>query len=50
MAKRKTTIGQKRSTNTTQKTKDQATQIPLKARGDLGCPGRVSSSCSTISF
>jgi hypothetical protein len=44
MAKRKRTKGQKNLQNTTQKTKDQATQTLLKCRG---CSGRVSSSCST---
>jgi hypothetical protein len=31
----------------TQKTKDRATRTPLKTEDDLGCSGRVSSSCST---
>jgi hypothetical protein len=31
----------------TYKTKDWVTQTPLKIGGDLGCSGRVSSSCST---
>ena len=33
--------------NTTQKTKDRATQTPLETEGELRCSGRVSSSCST---
>ena len=33
--------------NTTKKTKDWATQTPLKQRGDLRCSGRINSSCST---
>jgi len=36
-----------RSTKHTHKTKDRATQIPLKIRGELRCSGMVSSSCST---
>ena len=36
--------------NTTHKTKDQATQTPLKIMGKLWCSGRVSSSCSTLSY
>ena len=39
-----------RSTNTTYKIKDQATQTPLKTGGELKCSGRVSSSCSTSSI
>ena len=33
--------------NTTQKTKDWATRTALNIRGELGCSGRVGSSCST---
>ena len=33
--------------NKTQKTKDRATRTPLKIECELGCPGRVNSSCST---
>jgi len=33
--------------NTTQKSKDRATQTPLKTRGELMCFGRVSNSSST---
>jgi hypothetical protein len=36
-----------RSTKHTHKTKDWVTRTPLKTRGELGCSGRVSSSCST---
>ena len=36
-----------RSTKYTHKTKDRATQAPPKTGGELGCSGRVSSSCST---
>ena len=36
-----------RSTKHTYKTKDRVTRIPLKTRGELGCSGRVASSCST---
>ena len=44
--------GQKKKGNnnlqsTTQKTKNQATQTPLKTGGELRCSRRVSSSCST---
>jgi hypothetical protein len=33
--------------NITQKTKDRATRSPIKTGGELGCPERVSRSCST---
>jgi hypothetical protein len=33
--------------NTTQTIKDRSTRTPLKTEGKLGCPGIVSSSCST---
>jgi hypothetical protein len=36
--------------NTTQKTKDWPTRIPLKTGCELSCSGRVSSSCSTLNF
>jgi hypothetical protein len=44
MAKRKST--KQRSTKHTNKTKNRATRTPLKTGGELGCSGRVSSSCS----
>jgi hypothetical protein len=31
----------------THKTKDRVRRTPLKTRGELGCSGRVSRSCST---
>jgi hypothetical protein len=43
MAKR----NKQRSTKHTYKTKDRVTRTPLKTGGELRCPGRVSSSCST---
>ena len=33
----------------THKTKDRVTRTPLKTGGELGCSGRVGSSCSTSS-
>ena len=45
MTKRKRTNNELQ--NTTQKSKDRATQTPLKTRGELMCFGRVNSSCST---
>jgi uncharacterized membrane protein YfcA len=36
-----------RSTKHTHKTKDRETRTPLKTGGELGCSGRVSSSCCT---
>ena len=36
-----------RSTKHTYKTKDRVTRTPLKTGGELGCSGRVGSSCST---
>jgi hypothetical protein len=42
--------GQKKKykrTKHTHKTKDRVTRTPLKTWGELGCFGRVSSSCST---
>jgi len=36
-----------RSTKHRHKTKDRVTRTPLKTCGELRCPGRVSSSCST---
>ena len=44
MAKRKKY--KQRSTKHTHKTKDRVTQTPLKTGGELGCSGKVSSSCS----
>ena len=37
----------RRSTKYTYKTKDRVTRTPLKTGGELGCSGRVGSSCST---
>ena len=45
MTKRKSTNNDLQ--NTTQKTKDRVTQIPLKTVGELRFRGRVSGSCST---
>jgi len=36
-----------RSTKHTHKTKDRVRRTPLKIGGELGCSGRVSSSCCT---
>ena len=36
-----------RTTKHTHKTKDRVKRIPLKTGGELRCPGRVSSCCST---
>jgi hypothetical protein len=36
-----------RSTKYTHKTKDRVTRTPLKTGGELGCSGRIDSSCST---
>ena len=48
MAKRKKgQTDMQRSTKHTHKTKDRVTRTPLKAGGELMCPGRVDSSCST---
>jgi hypothetical protein len=33
--------------NSTEKTEDRVTRTPQKTGGELGCSGRVSSSCST---
>ena len=33
--------------NTTQKTKDRVTRIPLKTNAELGCSGATGSSCSS---
>jgi hypothetical protein len=33
--------------NSTGKTKDRVTRTPQKTGGELGCSGKVSSSCST---
>ena len=46
MPKRKGTKDKQRSTKHTYKTKDRVTRTPLKSGGELGCSGRVSSSCS----
>ena len=43
MAKRK----RRKGPTTIYKTNDWVTQTPLKTGGELGCSGRVSSSCST---
>ena len=49
MAKKKKDKNDKhRSTEHTHKTKDLATGTALKAGGELGCSGRVSSSCSSL--
>jgi hypothetical protein len=40
-------IDKQRSSKHTHKTKDRVTRTPLKTGGELRCPGRVSSSCST---
>jgi hypothetical protein len=36
-----------RSIKYTHKTKDRVARTPLKTEGELGCSGRISSSCST---
>jgi hypothetical protein len=45
--KEKVQKDKQRSTKHTYKTKDRVTRTPLKTGGELRCPGRVSSSCST---
>jgi hypothetical protein len=40
-------IHTQKSTTHVHKTKDRETRTSLKTAGDLRCPGRVSSSCST---
>ena len=45
--KEKAQNDKQRSTNHTHKTKDRVTRTPLKTEDELGCFGRVSSSCST---
>jgi hypothetical protein len=45
--KEKVQKDKQRSTKHTYKTKDRVTQTPLKTGGELRCPGRVGSSCST---
>jgi len=45
--KEKVQKGKKRSTKHTLKTKDRVTRTPLNTGDELGCPGRVNSSCST---
>jgi hypothetical protein len=47
MVKQKGQKNKQRSTKHTHKTKDRLTRTPLKPRGELGCSGKVSSSCST---
>jgi len=47
MAKEKVQKHKQWSTKHSYKTKDQVTRTPLKTGGELWCPGRVSSSCST---
>ena len=47
MAKRKSTQDKQRSTKHTHKTKDRETRTPLRTEGELGCSGRVGTSCST---
>jgi hypothetical protein len=47
MAKKNKQKDKQRSTKHTYKTKDQVTRTPLKTGSELGCSGRVSSSCST---
>jgi hypothetical protein len=46
MAKGKSTKGQT-TINKIYKTKDRVTRTPLKTGGELGCSGRIGSSCST---
>jgi uncharacterized membrane protein len=45
--KEKVQKDKKISTKHIYKTKDRVTRTPLKTRGEIWCPGRVSSSCST---
>ena len=45
--KEKVQKDKQQSTKHTYKTKDRVTWTPLKTRGELGCSGRVGSSCST---
>ena len=45
--KEKVQKDKQRSTKHTHKTKDRVTRTPLKTGGELGCFGRVGSSCST---
>jgi len=46
--KKKVQKDKQRSTKHTHKTNDRITRTPLKTVGELGCSGRVRSSCSTI--
>jgi len=46
--KEKVQKDKQRSTKHTYKTKDRVKQTLLKTGGELGCSGRVGSSCSTI--
>jgi hypothetical protein len=41
------TMAKKEKEKTQYKTKDRATRTPTKHRSELGCSGRVGSSCST---
>ena len=43
--KKKVQQDKQRSTKHTYETKDRVTRTPLKTEGELGCSGRVSSSC-----
>jgi len=45
--KEKAQTDKQQSTKHTHKAKDRATRTTLKTGGELGCSGRVSSSCST---
>jgi hypothetical protein len=45
--KEKVQKDKQRSTKHTYKTKNQVTRTPVKTGGELRCPGRVGSSCST---
>jgi hypothetical protein len=45
--KKKGQKDKQRSTKHTHKTKDRVTRTPLKTGGELGCSGRIGSSCST---
>jgi hypothetical protein len=46
--KEKVQKDKQRSTKHTYKSKDRVTRTPLKPGGELGCCGRVSSSCSIV--
>ena len=47
LLKEKVQKDKQRFTKHTHKTKDRVTRTPLKTGGELGCSGRVGSSCST---